>query len=281
MKAAVALNGMFLCRDAELLCLMNRVLDDLSIDVVLCMDAPHAMKAISERVLDCAIVEWSPQAERVMHQLQHSELNHECFTVALVNSSEEMNVAFNAGAAIVMQKPGSSEHALRCMRAAYGSLMRQRRTAFRAVVRIPVEVRRDALSFSAVIVNLSHSGLCLYADADLAVRDCLETDFSLPSSTTPIRTTGRVVWVKHNHAGIKFSSMSQQDFVILKNHLDEFQRHLGAAPVVAPSRPEPGISDLLSGLATLTADEQCHESTGSPETELKPFGRASLKDAHN
>lgn len=251
MKAAIALNGMFLCKDTELLCMMNRILDDLAIDVVLCMDDAHALKAISERVLDCAILEWTGQTHKMMQELRMSELNNECFTIAVVNTSDEMNAAFNAGVAIAMQKPGTSEHALRCMRAAYGSMIRQRRTAFRALVKIPVEVKAGSLSFSATIVDLSHSGLCLHTDSELGVRDCVRLDFPLPNTNSTIHAIGRVVWVKHNRAGVKFSSMPQEDFSVLKHQLDSVQKQMGVCSAIAPAEPQPAIADLLDGLARL------------------------------
>ncbi|HVH87061.1 MAG TPA: PilZ domain-containing protein [Terriglobales bacterium] len=251
MKAAIALNGMFLCRDVELLGMMNRILDDLAIEIVLCMDEGHAMKVISERVLDCVIVEWNSQATALMKELRRSELNQECFAIALVNTAEEMNSAFNSGVAIAMQKPGTSEHALRCMRAAYGSMIRQRRSAFRALVKIPVEARKGSLSFSGVIVDVSHTGLCLHTDTAVNVRDSLQIDFTLPGRNAVIRTTGRVVWVKHSRAGVKFSSMPQEDFHVLKTHLDGIQKELGVCNVIAPAEPQPPLSDLLDGLAGL------------------------------
>lgn len=254
MKAAIALNGMFLCRDAELLCVMNRILDDLSIEITLCLDEAHAIKTISQRLLDCAILEWDAQAEAVMRELRRSELNQECFVVALVSSSNGMKSAFDMGAAIVMQKPGTSEHALRCMRAAYGSMIRQRRTAFRALVKIPVEVENGPLRFSAVIGDLSQTGMCLHSDTDVKVRDTLQVDFTIPETEKLIHTTGSVVWVKHNRAGVKFSSMPPEDFVVLKSHLDQVQHQLGVRTVVVPEKQEPPMSTLLTELAAIDDD---------------------------
>ena len=251
MKAAIALNGMFLCKDTELLCMMNRILDDLAIEIVLCLDSAHAMKAIEERVLDCVIIEWCPDAFRVIQELRRSELNRQSFTIALVGTAEEMNAAFNVGAAIVMQKPGTSEHALRCMRAAYGTMIRQRRSAFRTIVRIPAEGRKGSLSFSATILDLSHSGMCLHTETEIAVRDSVQINFALPDSTSLIRTIGRVIWVKHNRAGIKFSSVPPEDFIVLKTHLDSIEKQLGVCSVIAPAQPEPPLADLLDGLAGL------------------------------
>ena len=251
MKAAIALNGMFLCKDAELLCVMNRILDDLAIDTTLCMDDAHAIKTVSERVLDCAILEWAVRGPQVMQQLRASDLNQECFVVALVNSSDEMKSAFDTGAAIVMQKPGTTEHALRCMRAAYGTMIRQRRTAFRALVKIPVEARNGPLCFSAVIVDLSHSGMCLHTEANLKVRDCVRVDFTLPGTEQHIHSIGVIVWVKHNRAGVKFSSIPPHDFVLLKSHLDQVQKQLGVSNIVVLTEPQPPISTLLDELAGL------------------------------
>ncbi len=251
LKSAIALNGLFLCKDAELLGLMNRILDDLAIEIVLCLDSSHAMKAITERVLDCAIIEWGPDAFKILQELRRSELNRESFTIALVSTAEEMNAAFNVGAAIVMQKPGTSEHALRCMRAAYGTMIRQRRSAFRTIVKIPIEARKGALSFSATILDVSHSGLCLHSEAELAVRDSVQMHFALPNSDSMIRTIGRVIWVRHNRAGIKFSSIPPEDFVALKSYLDSIEKQMGVCSVIAPAQPEAPIADLLDGLAGL------------------------------
>lgn len=240
MKSVMALNGMLLCRDLQLLCVMNRILDDLEIETVLCMEDALAVKTISERMLDCAILDWDEHGPQVMKALRDSTQNGGCFAIVLVNNSQEMKAAFQAGATLTMQKPLTPEHALRCMRAAYGSMIRQRRSAFREMVKIPVQVRTDGKSFRAVIRDLSIGGLSLETEVGLKVRDLLQIGFPLPETEEIINTIGRVVWIKRNKIGVKFSFVRPDSYMLLKRHLDDVENEQNVCNVIVPAEPQLG-----------------------------------------
>jgi CheY-like chemotaxis protein len=235
MKSAMALNGMLLCRDLQLLCVMNRILDDLDIETSLFMNDALAVSTISERLLDCAILDWDAQTPAIIEALRTSELNRDCFAIALVNSAAEMEAAFRAGATLSMQKPLTPDHARRCMQAAYGSIIRQRRSAFRELVRISVEVKTENRLFRAEILDLSISGLRLQSDAAMKVRDLLHMAFPLPGSDEVVSTLGRIVWTKHNKAGLKFSVVRPHSYIALKEHLEASENRRGMCNVIVPS----------------------------------------------
>ena len=133
---------------------------------------------------------------------------------------------------------------MRCMRAAYGSMIRQRRSAFRETVQIPVQVRMDGKAFGAVIRDLSISGLCLQTEAAVKARNLVQIGFLLPETECAINTIGRVVWVKHNKVGVKFSFVRPDSYLALRHHLDQLENALNVCNVIVPAEPPPAQTIL-------------------------------------
>ena len=75
MGELIRLEGVLLSCDAEVVSVMNQVLDSFEIEAEVCQEPQAALKAISQRKLDTVIVDWDRRDEpdRVLSALRTSE----------------------------------------------------------------------------------------------------------------------------------------------------------------------------------------------------------------
>jgi c-di-GMP-binding flagellar brake protein YcgR len=138
----------------------------------------------------------------------------------MVNGNSETH-ALLVGANFMIHKPTDIEQARRCMRAAYGTMLQNRRRAARVPVDIAVVARVAEMGeIHARISDLSVGGLALHCTLPLQVNGEVLTQFSLPGTTGVIHATGRVVNANATgRAGIRFSFVPEEDRNFLENWL--------------------------------------------------------------
>jgi c-di-GMP-binding flagellar brake protein YcgR len=138
----------------------------------------------------------------------------------MVNGPSETH-ALLAGANFMIHKPTDVEHARRCMRAAYGTMLQNRRRAARVPVDIAVVARvAEVGEIQARINDLSVGGLALQCGQALPVNREALTQFSLPGVGGVIHATGRIVNANDaGRAGVRFSFVPEQDRNLLEGWL--------------------------------------------------------------
>ena len=107
------------------------------------------------------------------------------------------------------------------MRAAYGTMLQNRRRAARVPVDLPVIVRVAEIGqIEAKISDLSVGGMALQCQQPLPINREILAHFSLPGSTSLIHVTGRIVNANGTgRAGLRFSFVPEEDLNILENWL--------------------------------------------------------------
>jgi len=125
------------------------------------------------------------------------------------------------GANFMIPKPTSLDYAGRCMRAAYGTMLQQRRRAARVPVDIPVVARVAEIgTVEARISDLSIGGLALQCQKPLQSDWEVSVMFTLPRTANLIRVTGKVVNANANgRAGIRFSFIPEEELSVLEDWL--------------------------------------------------------------
>lgn len=111
----------------------------------------------------------------------------------------------------VVQKPFTADLFARTLRAAYGTMVRDRRISFRHPVQIkPISaclVQENATQplRASTILDLSQTGMCLQTLEILPQGATLEIEFQLPDSRETIHATGSVMWTRASgRTGVKF-----------------------------------------------------------------------------
>jgi CheY-like chemotaxis protein len=127
----------------------------------------------------------------------------------------------------VVQKPFTADLFARSLRAAYGTMVRERRLAFRHPVEIVpvtslllVEKGNQCLH-SANILDLSQTGMCIQTMEILPQGAALQIDFHLPETRDAVHVTGIVMWTRASgRTGVKFAHVPPEELKLLISWLN-------------------------------------------------------------
>jgi response regulator RpfG family c-di-GMP phosphodiesterase len=222
MKELVQLDGLLFTSDTQVLSVMNQILESFAIKTEVCREMEPTLEAVTHRRLDAVIVDWDGGSDptRIVRATRKSSPNGNSTIVALVRKQSETH-ALLVGANFMIHKPASIDYARRCMRAAYGTMLQNRRRAARVSVDIAVVARVAAVGeIQARIRDLSVGGLALQCGQPLPINREVLTQFSLPPSSAMIHATGRVVNANQTgRAGVRFSFVPEEDRNLLESWL--------------------------------------------------------------
>jgi ActR/RegA family two-component response regulator len=222
MTTQVRLDGLLFSDDAQVLCVMNQILSSFSIETEVCSELGSALDAVTHRRLDTVIVDWEDSYDptRIVRAARKSSPNSNSTIVALVNAGSETH-ALLVGANFMIHKPADIDHAGRCMRAAYGTMLQNRRRAARVPVDMAVTARvAEVGTIEARISDLSVGGLALQCRQPLQINREVLAHFTLPGSTDLVHVTGRVVNANGTgRAGVRFSFVPEDDLAVLEGWL--------------------------------------------------------------
>jgi hypothetical protein len=221
-KEQVRLDGLLFSSDTHVLGIMNQVLDSLAIKTEVCGKLDSALDAVNHRRLDTVVVDWNGvnNPNRLVCAARNSSPNSSATIVAMVDRSSEAYPLL-AGANFMIHKPLDFEQARRCMRAAYGTMLQNRRRSARLPVSLPVVVRVvEGRRFEARISDISIGGLALECAESLELDRKVTALFSLPGTEGLIYLSGSVVNTDgKSRAGIRFSFIPEQDLSLLQTWL--------------------------------------------------------------
>jgi len=282
MKEQIRLDGLLFSNDAQIVRIMSQILDSFAIQTEVCTDVPTALEAVTHRRLDAVIVDWNVANDptRVVRSTRKSSPNSNSTIVAMVDVGSETH-ALLVGANFMIYKPIDLEHASRCMRAAYGTMLQERRRAARVSVDIPVSARVSDLGMvEARVSDVSIGGLALQCTVPLQVDREVSLVFSLPGIHSPIRVTGKVVNGNNpGRAGVRFSFVPEEDLSVLERWLaTELAKLEHAEMPLEESRTPPNNLRLQGANSDLpqapgTGSNGSTTSTSSPATPWKPRTR--------
>ena len=135
MRSQVRLDGLLFSNDTQVLCVMNPILNNFAIETEVCNELCPALDAVTHRRLDAVVVDWNDASDptRIVRAARKSSPNSNSTIVALVNAGSETH-ALLVGANFMIHKPANIDHAGRCMRAAYGTMLQNRRRTARVLI---------------------------------------------------------------------------------------------------------------------------------------------------
>jgi hypothetical protein len=214
MRDSIKLDGLLFTNDGDVVSVMNRILGTFAIEAELCNDVNAAVETVGRRRLDAVIIDWGGAVDpsRIVRATRKSFPNSNSTIVAVVNRHSETK-ALMAGINFMVHKSTDTADATRCLRAAYGTMLQNRRRAARVPVNIAaVVVLGQSGEIEARIIDLSVSGLALQCALPLPPNRDILTRFSLPGRNNVIHAMGRVVNVNGTgRVGIRFSFLSDDD----------------------------------------------------------------------
>jgi hypothetical protein len=222
MKEHVQLDGLLFTSDVQVLNVMNQILETFVIETHVCSELDSALDAVTHRRLDTVIVDWDCAFDptRIVRATRKSSPNSNSTIVAMVSGQSEMH-ALMVGANFMIHKPASMDDARRCMRAAYGTMLQNRRRAARVPVDVALVARVVGIGeIQARISDLSVGGLALQCGQLLPINQEVLVQFSLPGVKSVIHATGSVVNANSKgRAGVRFSFVPEEDRNLLERWL--------------------------------------------------------------
>lgn len=131
-----------------------------------------------------------------------------------------MRQAFSRGANFFIQKPVDRQKLKRLFRTVRGSLDERRRNSFRVPMQTELECRHGSRSMRGRSWNLSLGGMQIEAPG-LEPGMSVVIVFSLPMSSKLVEIAGTVMWAKGERQGIRFTDLSEQSHLEIRDYMNE------------------------------------------------------------
>ena len=239
MKTSVRLDGLLCCSDSRVLGVVKPALESFAIETQVTAALNTVLDAVNHRRLDLVVADWNGTSTpvRVLRATRSSSWNANTTIMGIVNSDPDLHDALRAGANFLIHRSAGFDSVTRCLRAAYGTMLLQRRRAARYPVEIPVVAKFSDLGrVEAKISDISIGGLALQCRQPVEVNSQVALTFRLSASKILIQAAGKVVNADQNgRAGICFSFIPEQERKLLESWLTVQLAKLEEAEI--PSNP--------------------------------------------
>src|SRR5580704_15220039 len=174
--------ALLVSKDEQATAVLTSVLAGFGLGVQ-CCGYPDALCRLTEQKFDAVIVDYDDphSAALVLQNAYQATAGDSAVTVALLNDKTKVRHVFGAGANFVLYKPVSQQQAEASLRAAIAMMKRERRTAFRVSVQLPVKLRVDnGAEMEGILLDLSEDGLDVLASQQLCPAAIISASFALP-----------------------------------------------------------------------------------------------------
>jgi len=223
MLTSMTLSSLLLCVDAASVAVLERVLEELGIQVESCSDPVRASVRLAQQHFDLIILDCEKQADvtSLLHDTRTSRLNDATLAVAVVAGQENIREMFSLGVNFVLYKPVSYERALSSLRAAQSVLFRDKRKKARAPVHAHAIIDYAGMEQArATLVDLAEDGMAVNFGKKLPPTCKVYFQFQLPGQMASVRLSGQIVWQDWNgRAGIQFVDVPQSSRKVLREWL--------------------------------------------------------------
>jgi len=196
--------------ERETLSELRRVFGMVGLGMELAPDYPTTLERFREEHFDCVFVDCERAPKDTVAQLRLDPLGRSMAIFALVTDRQAMRRAYQEGATFALDKPLTHERTLRCIRAAYGLVVGERRRYYRHPLSVTVQLRlAEGPDMSAMMINLSAGGMCVRMTRSLPEHARAKFEFPLPDSDERFRGGCELQWLKGAEAGFKFTQLAR------------------------------------------------------------------------
>jgi CheY-like chemotaxis protein len=216
------LDCLVVCRDAVVLEVLRPAFEKLSIAAEYCPGVASGREILGSEKYDCVVVDCDDLqgGSEVLRELKKSASNKNSMAFAILNGKTTTQEAFDMGANFVLQKPIQPVNAMRCLGAAFGQMIRERRR----YSRVPVEMAatlsfQDAPELKATATNLSEGGMAIRFKGKMPKRGLLHVQFTLPGTGNSLQPKVDLAWMDGaGNAGLRFRDLPQSS----REHLERW-----------------------------------------------------------
>ena len=204
--STIRLQALVFCSDEKILRVLRRVLSDLEIVLDHCTESDAAIHKLTRQRYEAIIVDCANPlaASQVLRSARTAPCNKRAVAVAMLDSQEPTNGAYDLGAHFVLYKPIASERAKTSFRAVRALMKRERRRNTRIAVEIPVVLAaKEGGQQRIVTSDLSEGGIAVRPAPSKSAAPSMVT-FTLPGIGYKIECQGEVAWTNSSQqAGIR------------------------------------------------------------------------------
>ncbi len=223
--------ALLVSRDPAVLDLMQRLLRDESIAVEVSSGVPEACELLEKRKFDAVLVDCDDMlAVDVLMRLRRTPSSRKAVVFALLSGVTTREAAFALGANFTLEKPLCSQEAVRCVRAARGLIVHERRRYYRLPVDLSAALTLpNGTRLYVRTTDLSRGGIGVELSKAVPRGTSLEITFELPENDTDIEARCELAWCRDKSAGIVFHEFHPLSHLHFRRWMD---KHL-------PEEPEP------------------------------------------
>lgn len=222
------LDSLLISGDAALLGVLRPALENVSVDVQVCVESRPGNDLLAKRKYDAVIIDCDdlPNGVDLLRALRRTQSNAQTVAFAVVNGKTTTQEAFHSGANFVLQKPLTPLHATRCLNAALNFMLREQRRYYRHPVEIPLRIALGHdQELAATTTNVSEGGMAIRVTGRLLQGAQAQFRFTLPGANISLELKGQVAWADGTgHAGIRFVEVPQSAQYQLEQWLTDLLR---------------------------------------------------------
>jgi hypothetical protein len=188
-------------------------LRELSISPDICRGAEGAVRLLNHRKFDAVVVDLQlgQQCGLVLDGLNRSLSNRTAVTFAISGGDADASATFSRRTGFVFVRPLSPQSIRSTLKPAYGLILREQRRYFRCPISIPVTVLiKNMPEVHCHSVNISEGGIALSTSVPLRLGEEVQIQFILPGSKVPFSVESKICWLKTDHFGLRFVSLSRE-----------------------------------------------------------------------
>ena len=169
-------------------------------------------------LLDCDAVAVD---EQLIGSLRQAPTSRAAVIIAMAADKHLRQMAFQAGATFLLEKPLTSESVLHCLHAAYGLLCYQQRRYSRHRLEGFVHLSLQGCEgVQGSLINLSAGGMCLSMPVSLPEHAQGGFEFEAEALSGKVAGSCQLCWAKDGRCGFRFLQMTRESLVCLNDWLE-------------------------------------------------------------
>jgi len=205
------LSALLLCNDDQSLSVIDRTFEEYSVSTYFCASGESAQASADNRKFDLLMLDFDePEAHKLVDFRAVDLWGYPSVVIAIASDPASMKRALSKRVHFTLQKPFTTELLSRTLKAGYGLIVNEKRTAFRHAVHFPAiasflenNVKNPLANVS--VKDISVTGICLEADPVVSKDSTIFIDFELPDSHAPVSAIGKVMWSDNQgRIGVQF-----------------------------------------------------------------------------
>jgi hypothetical protein len=212
----MAFECLLVSRDPGVVCVMNKLLNNLSISTNIFLSSSKAFDQLSGGSTDLVIVDWEDDSAEFLARVRKHNGWRKPTVVAVTPNSFPAR-----GADLMLFKPVTSESGARSLKFAYSRMLYDHRRHTRYALMSTVSATDDKNRFvNVTILDIGDGGVGLSTKHEFAVGETLSFRLLLPGADRTIYIQARIQWTRpYGAAGCEFLRIPPVDLNILHDWL--------------------------------------------------------------